>query len=102
MVRETGADLRLLQEVDRGTERSGRVDQAAELARLTGMQGVFGKTLDFQGGGYGLALLARWPVAGDTLVHLALDPPGEGAGSPRSRAACSSPGSRRREGRCTC
>ena len=74
VVRETGADLVLLQEVDRGTERSGRVDQLAELSRLTGMHGVFGRTLDFQGGGYGVALLARWPVSEDTLVHLAADP----------------------------
>jgi endonuclease/exonuclease/phosphatase family metal-dependent hydrolase len=97
VVRETGADLVLLQEVDRGTERSGRVDQAAELARLTGMHGVFGKTLDFQGGGYGLALLSRWPVSGDTLVHLAVDPPGEPAGNTREprgvlRARVAAPG----------
>jgi endonuclease/exonuclease/phosphatase family metal-dependent hydrolase len=97
VVRDTRADLVLLQEVDRGTERSGRVDQAAELARLTGMRGVFGRTLDFQGGGYGVALLARWPVAEDTLVHLAPDPPGEGAGNPREprgvlRARVAAPG----------
>lgn len=97
VVRETRADLVLLQEVDRGTERSGRVDQAGELARLTGMHGVFGKTLDFQGGGYGIALLSRWPVSEDTLVHLALDPPGEGAASPREprgvlRARVAAPG----------
>jgi len=97
VVRETGADLVLLQEVDRGTERSGRVDQVAELARLAGMRGVFGKTLDFQGGGYGVALLSRWPVSEDTLVHLAADPPGERAGSSREprgvlRARVAAPG----------
>jgi endonuclease/exonuclease/phosphatase family metal-dependent hydrolase len=73
VVRSTGADLVLLQEVDRGTERSGRVDQLAVLARLTGFHAAYGKTLDFQGGAYGVALLSRWPVAADTL-HL-LDPP---------------------------
>ena len=96
VVRETGADLVLLQEVDRGTERSGRVDQVAELARLTGMHGVFGKTLDFQGGGYGLALLSRWPVSGDTLVQLAADPPEPAASArePRGvlRARVAAPG----------
>lgn len=73
VVRSTRADLVLLQEVDRGTLRSGRVDQPAELARLTGLRAAFGKTLDFQGGAYGLALLSRWPLTGDTL--LLLDPP---------------------------
>ncbi len=97
VVRGTRADLVLLQEVDRGTERSGRVDQAAELARLTGMHGVFGRTIDFQGGGYGVALLARWPLAEDTLVHLAADAPREGGGSPREprgvlRARVAAPG----------
>jgi endonuclease/exonuclease/phosphatase family metal-dependent hydrolase len=97
VVRETGADLVLLQEVDRGTERSGRVDQVAELARLAGMHGVFGKTLDFQGGGYGVALLSRWPVSEDTLVHLAVDPPGESAAGSREprgvlRARVAAPG----------
>src|SRR5690606_17261980 len=32
-----GADIVLLQEVDRGTRRSGGEDQVAELERLTGM-----------------------------------------------------------------
>jgi endonuclease/exonuclease/phosphatase family metal-dependent hydrolase len=97
VVRETRADLVFLQEVDRGTERSRRVDQVAELALLTGMHGVFGKTLDFQGGGYGVALLSRWPVSGDTLVHLAADPPGEATASSREprgvlRARVAAPG----------
>jgi endonuclease/exonuclease/phosphatase family metal-dependent hydrolase len=86
VVRETGADLVLLQEVDRGTERSGRVDQAAELSRQTGMHGVFGKALDFQGGGYGVALLSRWPLAEDTLLHLPGDAP-EPRGVLRARVA---------------
>ena len=73
VVRSTGAELVLLQELDRGTERSGRVDQLARLASLTGMHAAFGKTLDFQGGEYGVALLSRWPLAADTL--LLLDPP---------------------------
>src|SRR5688500_14530278 len=43
-IRESGADLVLLQEVDPNTERSGRVDQLAILERLTGFHGRFGKT----------------------------------------------------------
>ncbi len=50
IVADAQADIVLLQEVDRGTQRSGGVDQVAELRRLTGFHGVFGRTLDYQGG----------------------------------------------------
>lgn len=70
VVRDSRADIVLLQEVDRGVQRSNRVDQAAELARLTGFHSAFGKTIDYQGGEYGIAILSRWPITWDTLVHL--------------------------------
>jgi endonuclease/exonuclease/phosphatase family metal-dependent hydrolase len=70
IVRETRADVVLLQEVDKGVRRSRGVDQPAELARLTGFHVAFGRTLDFQGGQYGLAILSRWPISGDTLIPL--------------------------------
>src|SRR5438067_1970465 len=70
LVRSTGADIVLLQEVDRGTNRSGHVDQPAVLARLTGFTASFGKSLDYDGGLYGIAVLSRWPVARDTVVDL--------------------------------
>jgi endonuclease/exonuclease/phosphatase family metal-dependent hydrolase len=55
-------DLIALQEVDRGTTRAGRVDQMAELGRLTGMHPVFGKAMDYQGGAYGVGVLSRQPI----------------------------------------
>lgn len=60
-------DIVALQEVDRKARRSGGVDQAAELARLTGMHVVFGKAsvregIDEDGGDYGLAILSRFPI----------------------------------------
>jgi endonuclease/exonuclease/phosphatase family metal-dependent hydrolase len=55
-------DVVALQEVDRNVGRSGRVDQAAELARLTGLQMAFGRTVPLQDGEYGNAVLSRWPV----------------------------------------
>src|SRR5688500_18311962 len=57
IVRSTRADIALLQEVDRGTTRSGRVDQPRVLASLTGLNVAFGKTLEYQGGDYGIAVL---------------------------------------------
>lgn len=71
------ADIVLLQEVDRGTERSGRVDQVAELDRLTGMHGAFAKSLGFQGGDYGIAALSRWPIESSETVPLPTDPPAD-------------------------
>ncbi len=77
LVRGTGADLVLLQEVDRNTQRSGPADQPAALARLTGYPVAFGRTIGFQGGDYGIALLSRWPIQRDTLIPLAVTaPPG--------------------------
>lgn len=80
VVRETNADIVLLQEVDKFTTRSGKVDQVATLTRLTGYKGVFGKTLDYQGGDYGIAILSRWNIISDTLIHLPLNPPQARAG----------------------
>jgi endonuclease/exonuclease/phosphatase family metal-dependent hydrolase len=74
LVRRTGADLVLLQEVDRGTRRSGRVDQPAVLAERTGFHVAFGSALDYDEGRYGVAVLSRWPIVADTLIHLPVTP----------------------------
>lgn len=55
-------DLVALQEVDEKTERSGGVSQVSELGRLTGLRPVFGEAMPFDNGGYGVAVLSRWPV----------------------------------------
>lgn len=68
VIRAADPDLVALQELDDKTKRTGGVDQTAELARLTGLHGKFGKAIDFQGGGYGQALLSRFPL-GDATVH---------------------------------
>ena len=80
LVKSTNADLVLLQEVDKGTRRSGNVDQPAALASKTGMHVAFGSALDYDGGKYGVAILSRWPIIKDTLYHLPVDPPQERSG----------------------
>lgn len=55
-------DLVAVQEVDRNTTRTDKVDQAAELAKLTGLHGQFARAIDLQGGEYGQAILSRWPL----------------------------------------
>jgi endonuclease/exonuclease/phosphatase family metal-dependent hydrolase len=55
-------DLVGLQEVDRGVERTQRIDEVRELARLTGLEYAFANNLRFQGGWYGVAILSRFPI----------------------------------------
>ena len=56
-------DFVALQEVDVNTERSGKgINQAKELARLTGMNFYFSKAIDHQGGDYGVAVLSKFPI----------------------------------------
>ena len=62
VIRRHRVDLVGLQEVDRGVERTGRVDEIKELARLTGMDYAFAHNLDYQGGQYGVAVLSRFPI----------------------------------------
>ncbi|MEQ1728981.1 MAG: endonuclease/exonuclease/phosphatase family protein [Vicinamibacterales bacterium] len=62
LISAASPDLVALQEVDQRTARADGVDQLAELERLTGMHGQFGKAMDFQGGAYGVAVLTRQPV----------------------------------------
>lgn len=83
LVGETAADVVLLQEVDSVTRRSGGVDQAAELARSTGFHARFGNALAYQGGGYGIATLSRFPVRSSRLIRLPVDPPQERSGGSR-------------------
>lgn len=68
VIRAADPDAVALQEVDRKTRRTGGVDQTAELARLTGLHGAFGKAIDYGGGEYGQAVLARVPL-GPGAVH---------------------------------
>ncbi len=60
---ESHADVVALQEVDRGADRSNKVDMPARLAEMTGLANhYFIKIRDFQGGEYGTAILSRYPI----------------------------------------
>ena len=62
VIKRERPDLVGLQEVDRGVERTGRRDEIAELAQLTGMEYAFAPNLRYQGGWYGVAILSRFPI----------------------------------------
>ena len=63
-------DLVALQEVDRFAERTEKLDQPKILAELTGMNVVYGKTIDNSGGDYGIAILSKYPIVEHTFTPL--------------------------------
>jgi len=81
LINDLRPDLVALQEVDRSVERTGFVDQATELGRLTGLTPTFGGFMPYQGGDYGMAVLSRWPIVATQNHRL---PDGE---EPRSALA---------------
>jgi endonuclease/exonuclease/phosphatase family metal-dependent hydrolase len=68
-------DLVALQEVDQTATRTGRIDQIARLAELTSLHSAYGRAMDFQGGGYGVAMLSRWPLQ-EVVTHALPKAPG--------------------------
>ena len=55
-------DLVGLQEVDRGVQRTQRIDEIVELSKLTRLDYAFAFNLPYQGGQYGVAILSRFPI----------------------------------------
>lgn len=70
VINRANPDLVALQEVDVNTRRSGSVDQARELGRLTKLTPYFGQAINFEGGGYGQAILCRFPLESFRVEHL--------------------------------
>lgn len=60
VIRAARPDLVSLQEVDRGTRRSGGTDQAHRLAELTGLHARYAPFRAVDGGTMGVAVLSRW------------------------------------------
>jgi endonuclease/exonuclease/phosphatase family metal-dependent hydrolase len=75
VIQSAKPDLVALQEVDQKTQRAGGVDQLGRLGELTGFHTAYGRAMDYQGGGYGVAMLSRWPLQ-DSRVHPLPAPPG--------------------------
>jgi len=80
VIRQEEADVVALQEVDKGVARTQRRDLPAELAALTGMTCLFTNNFAYQGGEYGNAVLARFPVVRWTNTHLRMLRPNEQRG----------------------
>ena len=75
LVKSTGAEIVLLQEVDRGTARSGKVDQVQRLQELTAYSTAFAPSLlHYDGGEYGIAVLSRGYVGYTLTFPLRVSP----------------------------
>ncbi|MFC6996792.1 endonuclease/exonuclease/phosphatase family protein [Rufibacter roseus] len=63
VINEANPDVVALQEVDVNTGRSGKINEAKELAARTGMKAYyFGKAIDHDGGDYGVAILSKYDM----------------------------------------
>jgi endonuclease/exonuclease/phosphatase family metal-dependent hydrolase len=69
VINQQRPDLVGLQEVDRGVQRTQRIDEIAELAKLTRMDYAFAFNLPYQGGQYGVAILSRLPITATEHWH---------------------------------
>jgi endonuclease/exonuclease/phosphatase family metal-dependent hydrolase len=81
VIRSSGADVALLQEVDRNRHGSGQVDQPAQLAgMLGGWSHTFGQNVSYGSGGYGTAIVSRFPITSSANTHLPNGPGGQQRG----------------------
>lgn len=78
VIKKAEPDVVGLQEIHCKTSKSGGLDQAGELAQLTGLNVYFGRSCSLSGGDYGNAMLTRGEIVSATEHQL------PGAGEPRS------------------
>ncbi|WP_162599837.1 endonuclease/exonuclease/phosphatase family protein [Nocardioides solisilvae] len=87
-IRASGADVVMLQEVDRFRPRSGGIDMPAVLGAELGMEHAFAPNVRHGGRAeYGVATLSRFPILDTEHVLLPNDPGKEQRGVLRTRLA---------------
>jgi endonuclease/exonuclease/phosphatase family metal-dependent hydrolase len=71
MIRESGADVVGLQQVDEGTKRTGGQRQTTAIATLAALpHAYFGAAFDYDGGKFGVAILSRFPLESPRVIRL--------------------------------
>ncbi|MBO9617484.1 MAG: endonuclease/exonuclease/phosphatase family protein [Niabella sp.] len=75
VIKKEKPDIIALQEIDVNTGRSGKINEAALLAEKAGYHSFhFSKTIDFDGGDYGIMILSRYPLSDMETHKLPTDP----------------------------
>ncbi len=69
-IKAQNPDLVALQEIDSDTQRSGPGNQAELIAESLGMKVFFGKSINYGGGDYGVAILSKFPISEGTVHRL--------------------------------
>ena len=69
-IKKISPDIIGIQEVDKLTGRSGKIDQGKILAELTGYNIVYGKAIDHDGGEYGIAVLTKHQIKESHQISL--------------------------------
>lgn len=69
-IRKSGAHLVALQELDSVTIRSGKSFQLKVLAEMLGMHYYYGKAIPYEGGGYGVGILSKYPITESRTITL--------------------------------
>ncbi|MFT3903782.1 MAG: endonuclease/exonuclease/phosphatase family protein [Niabella sp.] len=83
VIKSQNADLVAVQEVDVNTGRSGKINQAEQLALKAGYKSFyFAKAMDYDGGQYGILILSRYPLS-DTKTYMLPRAEGSKGGEPR-------------------
>lgn len=70
VIKRVNADCVALQELDSATQRSNGVVVLNELAKRTGMHATYNKSIDYQGGGYGIGVLTKEKPVRKTAIPL--------------------------------
>lgn len=77
VIKKVDPDFVALQEVDYKTNRARNYDLATELGLRTKMAPLFGKAMDFDGGGYGEGILSKYPIIASRNIPLPHSPGNE-------------------------
>lgn len=92
-IKKENPDLVALQEIDVKVNRSGKIDQAAEIAKRAGFDHFyFSKAIDHDGGDYGVAILSKYPVSEKRTFRLPTEPSTKGEPRVLSLVTISLPG----------
>lgn len=79
-IKQYNPDVLILRQIDSETTRANKLDRPKEIGLATGMNYFFAKAFDYQGGGYGNAILSKFPIEetlGLQLSGVAITPAAE-------------------------